>query len=125
MYKMFPYRYIVFLCYLAAVMINGIPYETFVPISEDVYPFLIINKIGLIYGVSASEITLTASLYMFMHPTFTFIASLSIIIKINIHLIVIVKRGFGFSVKMGCLFTLLGYGCRLLINTSFVFVFLG
>ena len=46
---------------------NGLPYETVIPIAKD---------ITKIYGgVSSTVISLTATIYMLMHPLFSFPAS--------------------------------------------------
>lgn len=75
-YKEYGYRWIVMITFFLAILVNGIPYETCIPIAKLVIFFLLIYfQIHNIYGVSDSVISLTATLYMFMHPIFTFLAS--------------------------------------------------
>lgn len=64
--------------------------------------------------MSDQVITATATIYMLMHPLFTFVASS-----------VIVNKGFAYSIRIGSAVTILGFAIRLLVNKSFYSVLVG
>ncbi|CAD8060431.1 unnamed protein product [Paramecium primaurelia] len=105
-YQQYAYRWIILICFLSVVFINGIAYQTFIPNAKQFIE---------LYDVSEQIITLSGTIFLIMQPLFTFFASSFI-----------VKKGFALSLNFGVLLTIVGYGIRLLINKfSFSIVILG
>lgn len=65
-YREYPYRWVVLALFCTATFVNGIPYETFIPQAKELVA---------IYGVSDTIISLTATIFMLMHPIFSLLAS--------------------------------------------------
>jgi FLVCR family feline leukemia virus subgroup C receptor-related protein len=74
-----------------------------------VYPVCnpIAPAVGKIFDQSALIVAMTATMFLFMHPVFTFPASYTII-----------NKGAAFSIKIGSLLTLLGATIRCLALIS-------
>ncbi|CAD8166231.1 unnamed protein product [Paramecium octaurelia] len=105
-YQQYAYRWIILICFLGVVFINGIAYQTFIPNAKQFIE---------LYDVSEQIITLSGTIFLIMQPLFTFFASSFI-----------VKKGFALSLNFGVLLTIIGYGIRLFINKfSFSIVILG
>lgn len=66
--------------------------------------FIIYKKLGRIYNQDASIVSMTATLYLLMHPLFTFPASY-----------LIIGYGNAMSIRLGALLTLSGVCIRCLI----------
>ncbi|CAD8153438.1 unnamed protein product [Paramecium octaurelia] len=71
-------------------------------------------ELSYIYGEEPSIVTISATLYLFMHPLSTFPASYLIMYK-----------GSSMSVKIGSILTLLGVFSRCLVRQSFIYVLIG
>lgn len=72
------------------------------------------NELIILYNSTADIVTLSATLYLFMHPIFTFPASF-----------LIMKYGNASSIKLGGILTLIGVGSRCFVEKSFVYVLIG
>ncbi|CAD8076178.1 unnamed protein product [Paramecium sonneborni] len=105
-YQQYAYRWVILICFLSVVFINGIAYQTFIPNAKQFIE---------LYDVSEQIITLSGTIYLIMQPLFTFFASSFI-----------VNKGFALSLNFGVLLTIVGYVIRLFINKfSFSIVILG
>lgn len=91
-------RWVVLFFFAMSELLNTVVYPVCNPIAPEV---------GRIYGESAGVVTLTATLFLFMHPAFTFPASYTII-----------NKGVAFSVKLGALLTIIGTSVRCLCLVS-------
>jgi FLVCR family feline leukemia virus subgroup C receptor-related protein len=65
-YIEYPYKWVILTIFYLTSFLNGIPYETCVPISKE---------LNYIYGINDSLISFSATGYMLMHPIFSFPAS--------------------------------------------------
>ncbi|CAD8065070.1 unnamed protein product [Paramecium sonneborni] len=104
-YKLYQKRFIILFLFTMAELCNTAMYATCNPIAVE---------LSNIYNESTSVVTLSATLYLFMHPLFTFPASYLIMYK-----------GSSMSVKIGSILTLLGVFSRCLVRQSFIYVLIG
>lgn len=104
-YLLYQKRYVILFLFTMAEFCNTVVYATCNPIANEVLSCLI--QLGIIYKKTADEVTLSATLYLFMHPIFTFPASYLIMYK-----------GNAYSVKLGALLTLLGVTSRCFVRNS-------
>ncbi|CAD8157072.1 unnamed protein product [Paramecium pentaurelia] len=104
-YRLYQKRFAILFLFTMAELCNTAVYATCNPIAVE---------LSYIYGEDTSIITLSATLYLFMHPLFTFPASYLIMYK-----------GSSMSVKIGAILTLLGVFSRCLVRQSFIYVLIG
>lgn len=107
-------RWVILFFFAMAELFNTVVYPVCTPIAPTV---------GKIFDLKASVVTLSATLYLFMHPLFTFPASY-----------IIINRGVSTSIRLGTILTILGSSIRclstdyrfyIIINFSFYWLLLG
>jgi FLVCR family feline leukemia virus subgroup C receptor-related protein len=87
-YILYSWRWVILFFFAMNELLNTMVY----PVCNPIAP-----AIGKIYGKGAIVVAMTATLFLFMHPLFTFPASYTII-----------NKGVAYSVKIGATLTLLG-----------------
>ena len=92
--KLYAMRWVIIFFFAMGELCNTFLYSTFTPIATDLTD---------IYDKKAWIVTLAASLYMLMHPIFTFPASYMIL-----------NKGVAACVKMGVVMTIIGSSIRCL-----------
>lgn len=102
-YVLYPTRYIMLALFAMAELCNTAVYATCNPLANEV--FFYSNQLIILYNSTADVVTLSATLYLFMHPIFTFPASF-----------LIMKYGNASSIKLGGILTLIGVGSRCFVE---------
>ncbi|KRX05105.1 Major facilitator superfamily domain, general substrate transporter [Pseudocohnilembus persalinus] len=100
-YEEYPYRWINFVIFLLACLVQAISMHAFTPVA---------NQIKNIYNIQSSSVTLPALLFMVVSPPAMIIANF-------------ITDKFGTTV--GGLLLIIGTGLKCLVNKGFIFVYIG